>query len=79
MPTFSRRFWQSLITHDRRLAQASSKYEVAAGRLRASGSCLTKDAQLEFRLELLESVVALRGAVTELRQFTQRHAASQQS
>ena len=79
MLTFSRRFWQALLAHDRRLVQASSEYEVAAKRLRTSGSCLTKDAQLEFRLELLESVMALRGAVTELRQFTQRHDASEQT
>jgi hypothetical protein len=59
--------------------QASSDYESAARRLRTSSDCLTQDAQLEFRLELIESVMTLRGAVADLKQFTQRHAGERQS
>jgi hypothetical protein len=73
MSLFSRRFWNSLIMHDRRLMQASAGYELAANRYRTSRDCMTGDAQLEFHIELLDAVKELRNAVGELRAFQNRH------
>lgn len=73
MSLFSRRFWTALITHDRRLVEASSGYENAARRFRTSRNCVTQDAQIEFRIEFMEAVKELRDAVGELRAFQSRH------
>jgi hypothetical protein len=74
MALFSRRFWNALVTHDRRLKVASTGYEEAARRFRTSRHCLNDDGQLEFRIEFLEAVKDLRDAVVELRQFQSRQA-----
>ena len=73
MSLFSRRFWRSLVAHDRRLKEASTGYELAARRFRTSRQCMTQDAQLEFRLEFVDALSDLRQAVGELRAFNDRH------
>jgi hypothetical protein len=73
MSLFSRRFWNALISHDRRLIEASTEYEQAANRFRTSLDCMTHDAQLEFRIAFLDAVKDLRDAVGELRAFQSRH------
>jgi hypothetical protein len=73
MALFSRRFWHALIAHDRRLVAASSGYEQAVRRLRTSRKCMTEEAQVEFRVELMEALQELRTAVGELRAFQNRH------
>lgn len=79
MSLFSRRFWNALIAHDRRLVAASNGYERAASRYRASRTCVTGDAQIEYRIEFVEAVRELRDAVAELRAFQDRHSAREPS
>lgn len=73
MALFSRRFWTSLLLHDRRLVTAVSGYERAARRYRASRDCVTSEAQMEFRMEFLDATRELRAAVADLRAFHARH------
>lgn len=73
MSLFSRRFWNALIMHDGRLVAASRGYEQAVSRYRTSRDCMTRDAQLEYRIEFLEAIQELRDAVGELRAFQNRH------
>lgn len=79
MSLFSRRFWRSLDAHERRLVKASSGYELAARRFRTSGSCVTADAQLEFRLEFVDALADLRQAARDLRAFNSRHDPAEQA
>ncbi len=72
MSLFSRRFWQSLIMHDRRFVTASTDYERAAFRLRTSRGCIVGESQVEFRIEFVEAVVELREAVGKLQAFKSR-------
>lgn len=75
MVLFSRRFWNTVIAHDRRLASAANDYDVAVRRLRASSACVTQQAQTEFLMEFCEAIRELRGALSELREFQRRHTA----
>src|SRR5262245_14393024 len=72
MALFSRRFWSELISRDRRVAAATTRYEQAANRLYASRKYLTSEAQVEFRLEFCEAIKELRDAVSVLRDFQLR-------
>ncbi len=72
MPPFSHRFWNSLLALDGRLVSVSSACDRASRRLRTSRHCMTDDAQVEFRIEMVEAMRELREAVSELRSFQSR-------
>lgn len=73
MVLFSRRFWNSVISLDRRVAAAVANCDSAAQRFKVSGVALTQDSRAEFHLEFCESLAELRAALNELRQFQERH------
>jgi len=73
MSLFSRRFWQSLLMHDRRFVTASTGYEKAADRLRTSRECISGDSLVEFRIEFVEATLELKEAVGKLQAFKRQH------
>jgi hypothetical protein len=75
MALFSRRFWNSVIRLDRRVAAADANCTSAVERFQVSRVVVSNDARAEFHLELCEALAELRAAISELRQFQERNLA----
>lgn len=73
MTIFSGRFWNSVISLDRRVAAASKEYDSAVARFRVSRDLLSPGAHAEFELELFEALAELRSALRDLRSFQERN------
>jgi hypothetical protein len=73
MALFSRRFWNSVIKLDGRVANAVADYDSAVKRLLTSRVAVSKEARVEFHLEVCEAVTELRAALNDLREFLDRN------
>lgn len=72
MALFSRRFWHSVISLDRRVADAVASCDAAMARFRISRTLVSHEAHCEYHMELCEALAELRVALSELRAFQER-------
>jgi hypothetical protein len=72
MALFSKRFWQSVMSLDRRVANAMANCDAAVARFRVSRTLISHEAHHEYHMELCEALAELRVALSELRAFQER-------
>jgi hypothetical protein len=75
MALFSQRFWQSVISLDRRVVDAVANCDAAMARFRISRTLVAYEAHREYQMELCEALAELRVALSELRAFQERSSA----
>jgi hypothetical protein len=75
MALFSRRFWHSVISLERRVASAVANCDAAMARFRISRTLVSYEAHSEYHMELCEALAELRVAISDLRAFQEHSSA----